>query len=275
MRFCNSCGAAIPDDSSAYCPSCGAPTQDRQAVVQQPRAARPDAAFHDEKPVAAARRLQPQHVLFIVLALLVIALGTVAILMAQERPTEPGTIVYADTPAAEGESDPSAADVPTVTAQPADPTDNAKDDIPAASAAPADASAGGPEQFRGFSYHVPAGFVLRSDSSSDRRVYYNEALNMTIAVTVLDTSDPYGVLQANKAAVDGDTSLRMTYSDGRDNWFVRSGYDGNGWVFYYKDKVYTERAGTFASVDFSYPNDAAKPTRDNILTAFVNDFGLS
>ena len=275
MLFCNNCGAPISDARASHCPACGAARSGGNTVRQQPRVPRPSqTAAAPEAPVrtAPARGLQTQYILLAVLALLVVALVAATLYLTRERPTEPGTIVYADAPAAENEADantaavkPTAAPAQQVTPQPASQP-SVQTPAPAAS---------GAVTWRGFAYHVPSGFAEVASGSSDVRTYYNESLNMTITVTVLDTADPYGTLERSRAAFDSDASLRTTYSDGRDNWFVRSGYDGNGWVFYSKEKVYTDYGNTFASIDFSYPNDAQKSTRDAILTSFVNDFGLA
>ena len=262
MRFCTKCGNPLPYGNSDYCPNCGGTAQpgyDGYPPVT-------------ESAAPARRRLEPQHILLIVLTALIVALGTIVIILTNEKPVDTGTVTYVDEPVAEGGDN----DAATTTA-PARTT-TAPVSTPQPSATPGvstPAATGGVTQFCGFSYHVPSGFTEVSSGASDVRTYHNESLNMTIVVTVLDTADPYGVLARNKAALDGDPSLNTTYSDGRDNWFVRSGYDGNGWVFYSKNKVYTERANTFASIDFSYPASANKSTCDDILTNFVNDFGLS
>ena len=267
MLFCNYCGAPISDARASHCPACGAARSGGNPVTQQPRVPRPS-----QTAAAPARGLQTQYILLAVLALLVVALVAATLYLTRERPTEPGTIVYADAPAAENEADantaavkPTAAPAQTAAPQPASQP-SVQTPAPAAS---------GAVTWRGFAYHVPSGFTEVASGSSDVRTYYNESLNMTITVTVLDTADPYGVLERSRAAYDSDASLRTTYSDGRDYWFVRSGYDGNGWVFYSKEKVYADYGNTFASIDFSYPNDAQKSTRDTILTNFVNDFGLA
>ena len=126
----------------------------------------------------------------------------------------------------------------------------------------------------GVSFVVPEGFDDVTPSEVAMKYYYeyiNTSLNMTIGVSEhLKINIPSTLEDEYNHYMEfyGD---QVSYSDMGTDWYVVSGVDDEGYVFYYSTKVYGD---TYTGITMIYPYDN-KDTCDGILQEFINNFSCN
>ena len=130
------------------------------------------------------------------------------------------------------------------------------------------------ETVRGCVCYIPAGFEnVTSDSTVVHYAYdfYNPDLDMEIHL--IDTMKDNIPMSLREMYTDYMNAPTVTYEGFYDDWYVVSGYDGAGNVFYVKDRVINRGSGDeYYSISIKYPDDAEKPICDEIVGEFIQTF---